>query len=297
MGEWRWRRLTARVGCEAIPVAEDEQFEELTIDGDKAHRWVIHCADCPELSVHRISHLGMAEGVPPYRIVRVHPSGSFLLATTHGEGRVMLDGRWQRVKEGSLVMAPPRVLNAFYVPVGKVWNFAYVRYAEPSFVRAIVGASSPVRAAGGGKNLARCIEGLWDEWTDKKSPRMIHHWVSLVQGAVQRAAQPEESDDRLAGLWAKVGASLDAPWTLETLAGQMHCGIEQLRRRCQLEMGRSPMHQVAYMRMQRAQTLLETTHNTLDAIAQDLGFSDGLVFSRAFKRWIGMNPRDYRARK
>ena len=50
-------------------------------------------------------------------------------------------------------------------------------------------------------------------------------------------------------------------------------------------------------RMQRAQMLLETSNNTLEVIGQDLGFSDGLVFSRAFKRWIGMNPRDYRARK
>lgn len=277
--------------------AKPDTLEETNEDTEHTYKWKLNCAECSEFNAHRIAHVGMAEAAPAYRIVRIHPSGSFLLATTEGEGRVMLDGRWQRVTSGSLVMAPPRVLNAFHVTPGKKWHFAYVRYAEPSFVRAMVGADSPVRAAGGGGELARCIAGLRDEWSGSKNPRMVHHWVSLIQGLVERAAQPPGSDDRLAALWVKVNAALGQPWTLEKLAAEMHCGIEYLRRRCQLEMGRSPMHQVAYMRMQRAQVLLETGKNTLEVIAQDLGFSDGLVFSRAFKRWIGMNPRDYRARK
>ena len=69
---------------------------------------------------------------------------------------------------------------------------------------------------------------------------------------------------------------------------------EHLRRRCQLEMGRSPMQQVTYMRIQHAQLLLETTEEKLDAVADRVGYGDGFVFSRAFKRWVGMGPRDYR---
>ena len=42
--------------------------------------------------------------------------------------------------------------------------------------------------------------------------------------------------------------------------------------------------------------LLETTQDKLDVIAQLLGFTDGLTFSRAFKRWIGLNPSEYRQR-
>ena len=145
------------------------------MDGHKAHKWVLKCAECAEFNVYRISHIGMAEAMPPYRIVRLQPTGSFLLATTEGEGHVMLDGKWQRVTAGSLVMAPPRVLNAFHVPAQKKWNFAYVRYDEPSYVRAMVGADSPVRAPAGGGQLARCIAGLREEWGTKR----IHKWFTI----------------------------------------------------------------------------------------------------------------------
>ena len=56
------------------------------------------------------------------------------------------------------------------------------------------------------------------------------------------------------------------------------------------------MQHVTYMRMQRARQLLETTQDKLDVIAACVGFTDGMTFSRAFKRWIGVTPSDYRQR-
>lgn len=214
-----------------------------------------------------------------------------------GEGRILLDGKWQRMMAGSLFMAPPRVLNAFHAVGAKPWKFGWLRYEEPHWVRPLVGAASPVRAPGGGTELARCLSGLQAEWEGPRDPKLLHHWTSLIHWQAQRAAQPAAPDDRLAGLWAAVSADLQHPWTLDLLAERLHTSAEQLRRRCQLEMGRSPMQQVTYMRMQRAQFLLETTEEKLDAVAVSVGYGDGLAFSRAFKRWIGMGPRDYRTRR
>jgi AraC-like DNA-binding protein len=278
-----------------MPAKEPETFTETTIDGPRTKRWVLECGECGEFNAHRIARLGIEEAVAPYRRVRMQPAGSFFLATTEGEGRILLDGKWQRVVAGSLFMAPPRVLNAFYAVPGRKWCFAWLRYTEPGFVRPMVGAASPVRAPAGGAELARSIAGVRAEWTDKRDPKVMHHWMSLVQAFAQRAAQPAGRDDRLAALWNRVADDLSRPWTLEALAREVHASAEYLRRRCHLEMGRSPMQQVTYMRMQRAQTLLESTGDKLNVIAEAVGFSDGLVFSRAFKRWIGVNPRDYRA--
>jgi AraC-like DNA-binding protein len=103
-------------------------------------------------------------------------------------------------------------------------------------------------------------------------------------------------DDRLAALWAGVETALDRPWTLELLAATVHTSPEALRKRCLHEMGRSPMQHVTYIRMQRARHLLEYTQDKLDVVAERLGFSDGMTFSSAFKRWIGLTPSDYRQR-
>ena len=279
-------------------VASDpDTTRDTTINGPKTQRWILESSECAEFNLHRMARLGMELAVHPYCRVRVQPQGSFFLATMEGEGRILLDGKWQRVKAGSLLMAPPRVLTAFHALPGKSWKFVWLRYQEPNYVRSIVGADSPVRAAAGGGELARAISGLRTEWSEHKDPKLIHHWVSLIQGLAQRAAQPIATDDRLASLWSQVAEHLDRSWTLEKLASTIHASSEYLRRRCHLEMGRSPMHHVTYMRMQRAQLLLETTENTMEVISQQVGYSDGLVFSRAFKRWIGMSPRDYRSRK
>jgi len=271
-------------------------FSETTINGPRSRSWVLEAGECAEMNAHRLARLGMAEAFAPYRRVRLAPAGSFFLATTAGEGRILLDGKWQRVTPGSLFMAPPRVLNAFYAVPAKRWCFSWLRYAEPNFVRPLVGAASPVRAAAGGGELARAISGLRAEWESARDPRLVHHWTSIIQALAERAAEPAAADDRLAALWARVADTLSDFWSLEKLAAAIHSSPEALRKRCLREMGRSPMQHVTYVRMQRARHLLETTQEKLDVIAQRIGFTDGMTFSRAFKRWIGLNPSDYRQR-
>jgi AraC-like DNA-binding protein len=269
-------------------------FTEETCGLERARVWSLRAEDCPELGLHRILHLGFLEARAPFRVVRLRPEGSFVMGILHGEGRLMLEGSWRRVKSGALVMAPPRVLNAFEVTGAKPWSFVYVRYAEPAHVRSVVGGTSPARGPGGCFPLVRCLEGLREEWESCRDAKMLHHWVTLTQHTVLRAARPTPGDDRLARLWVRVGESLEQPWTLDLLAREMHCGIELLRKRCQREMGRSPMQQVALLRIEKAKALLESSNATMDSLAERLGFSDGLVFSRAFKRWVGLSPSEYR---
>src|SRR5687767_2689041 len=96
---------------------------EATVNGRGTTRWELRADECGELSVHRIARVGIHAAVAPYARVRLRPSGSFFLACLEGEGRILLEGRWQRAKEGSLCMAPPRVLNAFQAIPGKRWVF------------------------------------------------------------------------------------------------------------------------------------------------------------------------------
>ena len=100
--------------------------------------------------------------------------------------------------------------------------------------------------------------------------------------------------DRLWVLWESVGKNLAADWSLATLARQCHYGPEQLRRLCLRELGRSPMQHLTYMRMQHAQDLLESSNDKLEVVAAQVGYENAIVFSRAFKRWIGRSPSEYR---
>ena len=63
------------------------------------------------------------------------------------------------------------------------------------------------------------------------------------------------------------------------------------------ELGRTPMEHVTYMRMQRAQDLLEDCDDKLEVIAPQVGYHSAVVFSRSFVRCVGMTPSQYRERR
>lgn len=63
-----------------------------------------------------------------------------------------------------------------------------------------------------------------------------------------------------------------------------------LRRLTMAELGRTPLHQGACLRMRRAAYLLESHSHTVEAAAWDVGYRGTSAFTTAFKRWLGRVP-------
>ncbi|MCE9519115.1 MAG: AraC family transcriptional regulator [Verrucomicrobia bacterium] len=240
--------------------------------------------------------MGIDLAQEPYNRVRLRPEGSFILACLEGEGRMFLEGRWQRVASGDLCLAPPRVLNALHAMPGKKWIFAWLRYDEPPFVKPLVGADSPLRLRDDSEQIGHAIRGLRLEWerAGDRDAALCHHYISLIQRLAQRAAGPWRTTSRVNDIWEFVASHLAETWTLPLLAQRCHMSPEHLRRLCLQELGRTPMDHMAYMRMLRAKNLLETTNDKVEAIASSVGYRSGTVFSRAFLRYVGVLPTQYR---
>lgn len=264
------------------------------MDGPHTRRWSLDARQCPDLAEHHMAWLGIDTVRAPYQRVRLAPSGSFLLACLEGEGRVLLEGRWERVAAGEICLAPPRVLNAFHAVPRRSWSFAWVRYDEPPPLKPLIGANSPLRVTQGAEDLGRVMAGLRAEWQGERDSLLLRHWLSLVQGWARRLALPWRRHSRISALWDKVALDLAADWKLTTLAAACALSTEHLRRVCHQELGRTPMEHVTYMRMQRAQELLDITDDKLEVIAARVGYHSAMVFSRAFARYVGLTPSEYR---
>ena len=59
-------------------------------------------------------------------------------------------------------------------------------------------------------------------------------------------------------------------------------------------MGSSLTKEIALLREEQASRLLKETSQPIAEVASSIGFSDPSVFSRAFKKWTGHAPREYR---
>lgn len=268
-----------------------------TVDGARSRRWILEAKECSELAVRRMARLGIDEARAPYCRVRLQPTGSFFLAVLEGEGRVLLEGRWQRIGPGMMCLAPPRVLNALVAVPGRRWVFAWVRYDEPSWVSPLVGASSPLCVRAGAEEFGHVLRGLRREWDAERDAAQLHHWVSLLHGLALRAARPWHGESRVRQLWEVVANDLARDWKLSSLAERCHLSTEHLRRLCRREFGRTPMEHVTYMRIRRAEGLLETTEHKLEHIAAAVGYRSNDVFTRAFVRCVGVTPSHYRERR
>lgn len=138
------------------------------------------------------------------------------------------------------------------------------RAAEPGF--------SPIIAAGAFEVLARWAESPAD-------PR--------AEPPLQRAVQAAERE-----LTARYEENL----SIEELAARLGVGYSHFRRAFKEHTGFAPWQYVIHLRLTRARRLLTGTGMTLEAIAQQLGFSSAFHLSSAFKKAYGESPDPWRRR-
>ena len=80
---------------------------------------------------------------------------------------------------------------------------------------------------------------------------------------------------------------------VEGLARELGVGVRTLQRRAS-ELGLSPRALLAEAREANARALLADTALSVEEVAYLLGYSTGAAFHRAFRRWTGQSPSDWR---
>jgi len=134
------------------------------------------------------------------------------------------------------------------------------------------------------------------------SAALLNTPLLLADEAAQRQAalQCEEelqaiemSDDLVQRIRAQLLKSSDSLLDLDQVSVQLGLSPRTLRRRLQSS-GTSFQHVLNSAREDLAAQLLRTTHMTISEIADRLGYTNQSNFSRAFKGWTGLSPRQFR---
>jgi AraC-like DNA-binding protein len=134
---------------------------------------------------------------------------------------------------------------------------------------------------------------------------IVSHLSELLFVEIVRryaATLPPQSSGWFAGLRDEsVGRALgklhDRPahgWSLSLLAREAGMSRSALAVRFSQLVGVPPMHYLTEWRMQLASTLLSTTQLRVTDIAERVGYMSEAALSRAFKRWAGVAPAEFR---
>lgn len=105
---------------------------------------------------------------------------------------------------------------------------------------------------------------------------------------------PEQHDHPLSELLAWVAQRLDQPLTVEDLARQANMSSRHLGRHFRSMTGTTPLRWLLIQRIRRAQELLETTGDSVNAIAEATGMGTATTLRRHFNRTVGVPPDAYR---
>ncbi len=102
-------------------------------------------------------------------------------------------------------------------------------------------------------------------------------------------------DPQLGRALALMHKSAESPWSVATLAGEVHMSRASFAERFTQLVGVPPMQYLTQLRMQLASAWIRDENMSVGEAAQRLGYSSDASFSRAFKRTIGVPPGALRA--
>ena len=94
-----------------------------------------------------------------------------------------------------------------------------------------------------------------------------------------------------------ISAKYSYPITVEDIAAYVGLSRSQLFRSFQSVLNISPKEYLTDFRIKQSCYLLENSELSITAIANSIGFDNGLYFSKAFHKKIGMSPKEYRNKK
>ena len=273
-----------------------QYFRETHMLGHRCREHMLDSEHFPVLRDARFIWIGRSVLYSPYRIVRLKAVHSHIVVSVQGRGRTMIDGKNVEWKPGQALLAPIGLHHAFEIEGRGPWVFAWAFFDDTSAAPVLRERRNQLIEADG-RDFVSAIHMLTREAAGAAQPAMMAALVTLLDVACRRIAGIENVDPRLWRLWEKADADLSRPWNVAELARIACMSEEHLRRLCHKHYQRSPMEYLTHLRLRRASTMLRSSQEKVDYIAQHVGYASMYSFSSAFRRWSGQPPTHFRRQR
>ena len=124
---------------------------------------------------------------------------------------------------------------------------------------------------------------------------LLYH-LQVSSGDHAGPAKGGLSRRQLNALQEMIDAQLDGQLSLEQLSREIGVSSGYLSRAFKISMGVSPHQYILQVRVERAKHLIRSSDQTLDEIAERVGFADGSHMTTVFLKLTGKSPSQFRNR-
>lgn len=149
--------------------------------------------------------------------------------------------------------------------------------------------------------MAARLRALYQVWCGKNLFRRteLRCHLGLILSSLAEAdpgSAPRSGDPRIVRFQALIAAHAKDHWPIGRYAQALGVSERSLGRICRAQTGLSSQALIEAHQMREASRLLAYTQMSAQSVAHALGYEDPSYFSRRFRAFAGMSPRNYRAR-
>lgn len=262
--------------------------------GPDCHEVCLTQQDIPEITTHDLCMVGYCRLQPPYSVARRDPDHHTLLFTIRGEGRLHTRKSQHVIGPNSITLLPAHHPFRFDIE-GDCWDMVWISLNPMPAWNRIAQSHQDVWPCQQAVPLYHLIGMLHHEINGDLSARreIVALMINYLRLALTDNTEHKKRRQLKLLFW-HLDAQLHHPWTVEKLAGYMHCSAPHFHRLCHQEFGWGPIQQLIHMRMERAKLLLMQTDWNIQEIAERVGYGSVFSFSNLFKKRTGMAPSFFR---
>ena len=258
----------------------------------------VHCMDDYKIMLAGISRL-----TPGYFAARAPSYFNLILYCHRGSALVKGVNQTLKIRPGDVMMIPTGSTYSYELS-GSRWDIAWAHLIDSPEWNPLFGAEPAIRKAQWAPQVRKIMESYVEEAITRRpdSPQALKLCIQLLVFYLKRELCPAAPEiiaarETLQALWGNVHGNLKHKWTVEELAAAAGLCKTHLHRLCLKLHKTTPMNMVTAMRMEQAAEMLSFTNYTLTMIADGIGYENAFAFSKAFKRYAGISPKEYRSKQ
>ncbi len=215
-----------------------------------------------------------------------------------GKGSLDICGKHYNIQKGTGFFFPPETLVSYRADNNNPWEYLWFAFtgshAEECLYNSGISKQSPIfefdieNNSQIIKHIIKSLQNAENQYT------MLGSVISLFSNILGEISfeTPQEKYIRKATEYMNINLSSGAT----VLNAALYAGIDKsyLHKLFKEHLAKSPAEYLVMLRMKEASRLIKNSTLSLENIAHSVGYSDGFIFSKAFKKYYGVSPSLYR---
>ena len=225
----------------------------------------------------------------------------YLMYIVDGRLAVDINGDEKIAKAGDFLLFPPGYKYKYTFSDGGAISYYYAHFTGSEVEKTLealgFGCGVSLRTAGHSDVAIEAFDEIFTAYTENDEFRDFVAGVAIKRAliALARATSGNKAHSPIKRSMAYIRASYTDDIRIPTLAAMDGLSVSRYNAVFRQETGTSPIKLITELRLGHACTLLSSTDLPIGNIGAMVGYPDNHFFSKIFKSYIGLTPKEYRA--